>query len=319
LKAAVDQGADAVYVGLKDQTNARNFGGLNFDENALVAGIRYAKDRGVKVFLTLNTYPQAGETARWQRGVDKAIQLGADALIMADAGLLHYAKSTYPDMPLHLSVQAAVTNEEAIGLYQDHFGIERVVLPRVLSWPQVERLSQQTSAELELFGFGGLCVMMEGRCLLSSYVTGISPNSQGVCSPASAVRWQKTPKGLESRLNGILLDCYGDNEKAGYPTLCKGRFRVADHTYYAIEEPTSLNTLALLPEMHAAGVSAIKIEGRQRSPAYVSQAIGVWRSAIDAVKSAPQSYRILPEWTAQLNKLSEGTTHTLGAYNRPWK
>jgi len=71
-----------------------------------------------------------------------------------------------------------------------------------------------------LFGFGGLCVMVEGRCLLSSYCTGESPNSAGVCSPAKAVRWQETPAGLESRLNGVLLDRYRSNEKAGYPTLC---------------------------------------------------------------------------------------------------
>ena len=90
------------------------------------------------------------------------------------------------------------------------FGIRRAVLPRVLSLPQVEQLVQHTPVEIELFGFGGLCVMVEGRCVLSSYVTGESPNTAGVCSPAKAVRWQQTPQGLESRLNGVLLDRYGD-------------------------------------------------------------------------------------------------------------
>jgi len=178
---------------------------------------------------------------------------------------------------------------------------------------------QNTPVEIELFGFGGLCVMVEGRCALSSYATGESPNTCGVCSPAKAVRWQKTPKGLESRLNGVLLDRYGDGENAGYPTLCKGRFEVNDETYYAIEEPTSLNTLEMLPEMIEMGIAAIKIEGRQRSPAYVEQVTKVWRAAIDSAERAPQSYTVNPAWMAQLNKLAEGQQHTLGAYHRPWK
>lgn len=164
--------------------------------------------------------------------------------------------------------------------------------------------------------------MVEGRCLLSSYCTGESPNSAGVCSPAKAVQWKDTPTGLESRLKGVLLDRYGKDEKPGYPTLCsyptlcKGRFEVGGETYYAIEEPTSLNTLDLLPEMLKIGIAAIKIEGRQRSPAYVTQ---VWRAAIDAVKKNADAFRPTPAWQAELNKLSEGQSHTLGAYHRPWK
>ncbi|MDO9467884.1 MAG: U32 family peptidase, partial [Thiobacillus sp.] len=169
------------------------------------------------------------------------------------------------------------------------------------------------------FGFGGLCVMVEGRCLLSSYCTGESPNTAGVCSPPKAVQWTDTPTGLESRLNGVLLDRYGKGEKAGYPTLCKGRFEVGGETYYAIEEPTSLNTLDLLPEMLKIGIAAIKIEGRQRSPAYVAQVTKVWRAAIDSVKKDAAAFTPAPAWQAELNKLSEGQSHTLGAYHRPWK
>ena len=173
--------------------------------------------------------------------------------------------------------------------------------------------------EIELFGFGGLCVMVEGRCVLSSYATGESPNTAGVCSPAKAVRWQQTPKGLESRLNGVLLDRYSADENAGYPTLCKGRFEVEDETYYALEEPTSLNTLELIPDMLRMGIAAIKIEGRQRSPVYVEQVTRVWRAAIDAAKRDAANYAVTPAWMAQLSKLSEGQQHTLGAYFRPWK
>ena len=319
LKAAVDNGADCVYMGFRNSTNARAFAGLNFDNDTAKQGIRYAHDRGRKVLLALNTFPQTAQWHVWKQAVDDAAELGVDALILADLGLMRYASHTYPNLRLHLSVQGSATNYEAINFYYEHFGIQRAVLPRVLSLAQVENVVKNTPVEIELFGFGGLCVMVEGRCILSSYATGESPNTAGVCSPDKAVRWQQTTKGLESRLNGILLDRYGTDENAGYPTLCKGRFEVEDETYYALEEPTSLNTLELIPEMLRIGISAIKIEGRQRSPVYVEQVTRVWRAAIDAAKKDPTHYAVTPDWMGQLGKLSEGQQHTLGAYYRPWK
>ena len=319
LKAAVDNGADCVYIGFRDSTNARAFAGLNFDLPAAGEAVRYAHAHGKKVFLALNTYPQDANWQRWQDAVDNAAEAGVDAVILADAGLMRYASRTYPELRLHLSVQGSATNYEAINFYHEHFGVRRAVLPRVLSLPQVEQLVQHTPVEIELFGFGGLCVMVEGRCVLSSYITGESPNTAGVCSPAKAVRWQQTPQGLESRLNGVLLDRYAADENAGYPTLCKGRFDVSGETYYAIEEPVSLNTLELIPEMMRIGISAVKIEGRQRSPVYVEQVTRVWRSAIDSAQRNAGSYAVEPGWMNQLNKLAEGQHHTLGAYHRPWK
>ena len=105
LRSAVDNGADCVYLGLRDATNARNFAGLNFDEAAIAEGIRYAHDRGRKVFMALNTYPQAADSGPWQRAVDAAHGLGADAVILADPGLMQYAAERYPQLRLHLSVQ----------------------------------------------------------------------------------------------------------------------------------------------------------------------------------------------------------------------
>lgn len=195
--------------------------------------------------------------------------------------------------------------------------IQRAVLPRVLSIAQVEQVTEKTQVEIEVFGFGSLCVMVEGRCALSSYTTGESPNTHGVCSPARYVRWQETPEGLESRLNGVLIDRYDANENAGYPTLCKGRFDVAGENYYALEEPTSLNTLELLPQLMAMGVRAVKIEGRQRSPAYVAQVTRVWRRALDHVAANAARYSVHPAWSEELDKVSEGQQQTLGAYHRP--
>lgn len=319
LKTAVDNGADCVYLGFRDATNARNFAGLNFDAVAIAEGIRYAHDRGRRVFLALNTYPQADTWQEWRHAMDKAADSGVDAVIVADPGLMAYAASVHPHVRLHLSVQGSATNHEAINFYREQFGIQRAVLPRVLSISQVEQVTENTPVEVEVFGFGSLCVMVEGRCALSSYTTGESPNTHGVCSPARHVRWQETPDGLESRLNGVLIDRYAQGENAGYPTLCKGRFDVAGENYYALEEPTSLNTLELLPRLIAMGVKAVKIEGRQRSPAYVAQVTRVWRQAIDQAIANAARYTVHPAWSAELAKVAEGQQQTLGAYHRPWK
>jgi collagenase-like PrtC family protease len=320
LRSAVDNGANCVYLGLRDATNARNFAGLNFDEAAIATGIRYAHERGCKVFMAINTYPQAASPELWRSAIDKAVDLAVDAVIMADPGLMQYAAKTHPQLRLHLSVQGSATNYEAINFYREQFGVVRAVLPRVLSLVQVQQLIDKCSVEVEVFGFGSLCVMVEGRCALSSYVTGESPNTHGVCSPAKAVRWQETPKGLESRLSGVLIDRYAHGENAGYPTLCKGRFDVgSEHSYYAIEEPTSLNTLELLPQLFKMGVRAIKIEGRQRSPAYVAQVTRVWREAIDSCQANMHRYSPKRAWMASLDQVAEGQQHTLGAYHRPWK
>ena len=161
--------------------------------------------------------------------------------------------------------------------------------------------------------------MHEGRCWLSSYATGESPNTVGACSPAKYVQWDRSPGQMTTRLNGILIDSFGDGEPAGYPTLCKGRFEVDGETYYALEEPTSLNVLEILPKIASIGVAAIKVEGRQRSPAYVAQVTRALRAALDELARDAQHFHVKPEWQAELARVAEGSQVTLGAYNRPWR
>lgn len=325
LKTAIDCGADAVYIGFKDDTNARHFAGLNFSGKKLDKAVQYVHDHNKKIHVALNTFAHPNGFERWTNAVDQAVDIGVDALIIADIALLDYASNKYPEMELHLSVQASATNSAAVNFYASNFNVKRVVLPRVLSMHQVKQLSRNIPAdvELEVFAFGSLCIMSEGRCYLSSYLTGESPNTVGACSPAKYVRWQETSNGLESRLNDILIDRYGEGENAGYPTLCKGRFDInitgEDQRYHVLEEPTSLNTLSMLPELFAANVASVKIEGRQRSPAYVEQVTRTWRAAIDRYLATPEAYQVEPQWDATLANVSEGTQTTLGAYHRKWQ
>lgn len=325
LKTAIDYGADAVYIGFKDETNARHFAGLNFTGKKLDTAVNYVHDHHKKIHVALNTFAHPDRFPLWTQAVDKAADLGVDALIIADIALLEYAAQRYPHLELHLSVQASATNSAAIDFYHQQFNVKRVVLPRVLSIHQVKLLSQSIpqGVELEVFAFGSLCIMSEGRCYLSSYMTGESPNTIGACSPAKYVRWQEKADGLESRLNNILIDKYRPGENAGYPTLCKGRFIAElDHQttpYHVLEEPTSLNTLSLLPELFQANVASVKIEGRQRSPAYVEQVTKTWRAAIDRYLANPDAYQVQSSWNAALANVSEGTQTTLGAYHRQWQ
>ncbi len=319
LKAAIDNGADAVYIGFRNETNARHFPGLNFDSKQITQGLDYARSHGVKVYVAINTYPQPGNFAKWEAAVDQAAEYGVDALILADIGVMDYAAEKWPELRLHLSVQGSATSHEAVRFYAEQFGVRRAVVPRVLSVKQVAALVDNSPIPIEVFGFGSLCVMVEGRCYLSSYVTGQGPNTFGACSPASFVRWTETDSKLETRLNGVLIDRVNKDENAGYPTICKGRFIVNGKTGYAIEEPTSLNTLPILPDLLRIGVAAIKIEGRQRSPAYVAKVTRVLRAAIDSCLSDPDNFLPDHAWLSELTSLSEGVQTTLGAYQREWQ
>lgn len=321
LKAAINAGADAIYLGIKDNTNARSFAGLNFTPDTLKQAAAIVKRAGKKMYLTINTFPQTGQEQRWYDAINAAADYQADALIMADISLLDYASQRHPQLPLHLSVQASVTNAAALNFFQQEFGIRRAVLPRVLSLKQIRDLAKDTSVELEVFAFGSLCIMAEGRCQLSSYVTGESPNRGGSCSPAKHVRWQEVNGERLTHLNDVLVDKTGVEENIGYPVICKGRYLAdgAEQPEFILESPTSLSTLELLPELARSGVGSLKIEGRQRSPAYVSQVTKVWRQAIDTYLHAPEQYQSRAIWQQVLTKVSEGQTTTSGAYQRSWQ
>lgn len=313
FKAAVAAGADAVYCGFADETNARNFPGLNFSTTEMAAAITLAHAAGTRVFVAINTYPQAGRESIWCDAVDRAAALGADAVILADIGLLAYAAERHPDLRRHLSVQAAASSVEAIGFFAREFGVRRVVLPRVLTVEEIEALNRAVTVETEVFVFGGLCVMAEGRCSLSSYATAQSPNMNGVCSPACAVRYERDDGAMVTRLGAFAIDSFPAGRPAGYPTLCKGRFRVRGESLYLFEEPTSLGALPILPRLAAAGVSAVKIEGRQRGKAYIAEVVGKFRAAIDGMDRGEMASE------GGLGHLAEGGRQTTGAYHRRWR
>ncbi|WP_333683023.1 ubiquinone anaerobic biosynthesis protein UbiU [Pontibaca methylaminivorans] len=317
LRTAVDAGADAVYCGFQNATNARNFPGLNFTPAELEKSLAYAHERGAKVLLALNTFPPAGKFDLWREAADLGARLGVDAFIVADIGVADHVARSHPDTRLHLSVQAAASSPEAIRYYCREFGVKRVVLPRILTVPEIRDVAAEIPCEIETFIFGNHGLMVEGRCSLTNYVTGLSTNMDGVCSPAADVHYDRGADGtMTTRLGDVTIDRFGCDETAGYPTICKGRYHAPhrEDGYYAFEEPISLNLGRLLPGLIGAGVHAFKIEGRQRSRAYVRKVVGAFRAAVDQVLAGQEPA------LADLVALTEGQKQTEGAFKtKKWR
>jgi putative protease len=192
-----------------------------------------------------------------------------------------------------------------------------VVLPRMLTVAEIADLHRQIPCEIEAFIFGNIGMMAEGRCSLTNYVTGISTNMDGVCSPAADVHYDTdADNNLTTRLGTVTIDRFCGGENAGYPTICKGRYLcdVKSGGYYAFEEPVSLNLSALLPDLMRAGVTALKIEGRQRSRAYVKSVVSAFRKAVDDLMAGRDAS------VTTLVAITEGRRETEGTFrSKKWR
>ena len=220
--------------------------------------------------------------------------------------------------PSRLSVAASTASSvEAISFFQEEFGVRRAILPRMLTLREIESINRLTHCELEVFVFGNIGMMSEGRCSLSNYATGVSTNMDGVCSPPDMVRFDRDAN-LDTTVSlaSFPLDCYAANEITGYPTICKGRYRcrIREQPYYAFEEPLSLNLSMLIPDLMRAGVTAFKIEGRQRGRAYVRTVVSAFRAVVDDIAAGRE-----PK-LARLSSLTEGNRESEGALrSKAWR
>ena len=318
LKAAVDNGADAVYMGYSGDTNLRNFPALNFTEDEVSKAIQYAHSKGSKVYITVNAYPQEKELPLAYNVVDRAYDSGADAVIASDIAVLSYVKDKYPEKRLHLSVQASASNAQAIEFCRKHFGIKRVVLPRVLTVDEIAALKSQTGVELEIFAMGLLCINSEGQCFLSSYLTSESINTYGACSHPKFINFEEDEdEGVMKILSGsVLLNKCSSMEEMAYPTPCKGRYynSATGQLNYSIQDPESLNVLEILPEIIRTGIDSIKIEGRQRSRIYVEKVVRAFREVVDKYYDEGYSRTDSSDGRQDLQSLFEGLAPSVGCY-----
>jgi putative protease len=293
----------------------RNLPGLNFSVEEATRAVDYAHRHGIEVYVAVNTYPMDHQLEECFRAVDDADAVGADGVIVADLAILEHARNKHQRLEIHLSCIAGAADAAAIRFYHEEFGVSCVVLPRVLSLEQIAALRQRTDVLLEVMVFGALCANYEGRCCLSSFITGIGAHSVGACAPAEFTQFEEAHDGRTTlTLNGIVINSFSAAEERTYPTPCKGKYysSAAGRCVHAFQDPCCLNALPVLPKLAAAGVDIVKIEGRQRSLAYTQMVTNIWREAIDALSQQgeldPLKCKSMPP-----ESVMEGMAGTLGA------
>lgn len=287
LKFAVMYGADAVYLAGKS-FGLRAFAG-NFSMDELAEGVVFAHEHGVKVHVTVNIFPHNEDLEGLAEYLQALEQLQVDAIIVADLGIMRIAREAAPKLPIHVSTQANTTNWSTVEFYRE-MGVERVVLARELTLPEIRTIKEKVDIELETFVHGAMCISYSGRCLLSNYMTERDSN-KGQC--AQACRW-----------NYHLVEEKRPNEF--YPIQEDER-----GTY--VFNSQDLCLLGHLPELIQTGINSMKIEGRMKSAFYVASIIRAYRNMIDANFEGAAISSDLEFWMKELQKVSH-RPYTTGFY-----
>ncbi len=278
LTIAVRYGADAVYLG-GEQFGLRAMAG-NFSHEALAAAVAYCHAHGVRVYLTVNSYPPDRQLRDLERYLRQVAGLPFDAYIVADPGVLRLVRRISPERALHLSTQANTINREAALFWQEQ-GVGRINLAREMTLDDIRATVQAVTVPCEVFIHGALCIAYSGRCLLSSALTGRSAN-QGACTQPCRWRYrleEETRPGLHLPIEEDATGTFIFNSK----DLC---------------------LLEQLPPLLEAGVGALKIEGRMKGIHYLAGVLRVYRTALDTYGKDPAGYRADPAWLEELTTLS---------------
>jgi len=278
LRIAVHYGADALYLG------GKNYGLRNLAENftpaEMAEGVEYAHRRGVKVYLTVNSYPDNSDIVPLYRYLEELAQTPFDAYIAADPGVIAMISEVSPGRPVHLSTQANTTNWKS-ALFWKQQGIARINLAREMPLEGIREVKERVDVELEAFVHGAMCISYSGRCLLSSVMSGRHAN-RGEC--AHPCRWSYAL--VEETRPGQYFPVIEEE---------KGTF---------IFNSKDLCLLPYLPQLVESGVDALKIEGRMKGINYVASVVRVYREALDRYFDDPETYRCTDEWLAELCKIS---------------
>ena len=279
LKVAIRYGADAVYLGGKS-FGLRNLAG-NFTLDELAEGVRYAHERGVKVYLTLNAFPDNNDLELLEGYLREIEDIPIDAYIAADPGVIQMIRELAPGREIHLSTQANTTNWRSARFWESQ-GVKRVNLAREMSLEDIAQTALNCpELELEAFVHGAMCISYSGRCLLSSAMTGRDAN-KGECT--QPCRWNYSI--VEETRPGEYFPIQEDEG---------GTFIFNSKDLCLIEQ---------LPELVRAGVSSLKIEGRMKGIYYAASVIRIYRAALDSYCADPDGYLVKPEWLQELAKVS---------------
>lgn len=289
LKTAINYGADAVYIG--GEAFSLRVAAENFSKEDMLEGVKYAHERGKKVYLTANILPHNSDIEQFEEFVREIRPMGFDAVLIADLGLFDMMRELAPEIPIHVSTQANNINYRSAIMWHK-MGAKRVVLAREMSFSEIEEFQKKIpdTLELEAFVHGAMCISYSGRCLLSNYMTGRDSN-MGAC--AHPCRWNY--KLVEETRPNEYMDVF-ENERGTF-----------------IFNSKDLCTIEHIPELVKSGISSLKIEGRVKTSYYVATVVGAYRREIDRYFEDPEGYRFNPAEYEELCKVSH-RPYTTGFY-----
>ncbi|WP_372862836.1 tRNA 5-hydroxyuridine modification protein YegQ [Spongiibacter sp.] len=285
MRYAFAYGADAVYAG-QPRYSLRVRNNEFKDLDTLASGISEAHAQGKQFYLASNISPHNDKIRSYLRDLEPVVEMGPDALIMADPGLMMLVRERWPELPIHLSVQANAVNWASVKFWYQN-GIRRVILSRELSLDEIEEIRQRVpEMELEVFVHGALCIAYSGRCLLSGYMNHRDPN-QGACT--NACRWQYQAHEAKEDDKGDLIAVQNyEPQPQAEPVLLQqaqrpGEYMPAyedEHGTY-IMNSKDLRAVQHVQRLQQMGIHSLKIEGRTKSHYYVARTAQVYRRAID--------------------------------------
>ena len=293
LKMAINYGADAVYLG------GESFGlrkaSKNFPLEKIKEGIEYAHSRGKKVYVTLNIVPHDKDMVGLEDYVRDLSNIGVDAVIVADPGMFTIIKKTAPDMEIHISTQASVTNYETI-MFWYNLGVRRIVLARELSMEEIKNITSRLPDDLDIEAFvhGAMCMSYSGRCLLSNYMTGRDAN-MGDCAQPCRYKYSV----VEEKRPGEYFPIEEDEE---------GTFIFNSKDLCMIED---------IDDLIESGIYSFKIEGRVKSSYYVASVVRSYRMAIDEYYKDPENFKYNDKWLEEIKKVSHRDFTKGFYYDRP--
>lgn len=295
LKTAIHFGADAIYGALK------NFGlramANNFTFEELECAIDFVHSRGKKFYLTLNSMPKDSSFDSLLDMAQIAHDIGIDAAIVSDIGVMSFLSEKIPDLELHISTQANTLNSYACNFYHKAFNAKRIILARELSLKQIAEIRANIDKDIQLESFvhGAMCMAYSGRCLLSNALTGRDGN-QGACTQSCRWKYQL----IEAKRPGEALPIYEDEN--GTYLLSSYDLCMLDH----------------IPDLINSGLDSLKIEGRMKNEYYVATIVSAYRKAIDAYyNSEKEYYSVLPQLMNELEKVGHRASNTGFYYGKP--
>lgn len=278
LEMAIHYGADAVYLAGKDYS-LRNFSG-NFTLKEMAEAIAFSHANGIKAYVACNIYSRNQEQEGLAAFLKELETVGPDGLIVADPAIFMLARKIIPQIPLHISTQANVTNYNA-AIFWEKLGAKRLVAARELSLSEIKEICQSSSLEIEAFVHGAMCISYSGRCLLSNAMAQRDSNRGQCCHPC------RFKYHLMEELRPGQYYPISEDRRGSY-----------------IFNSRDLCMLNHIPRMAESGITALKIEGRMKSIHYVGTTVKIYREALDHFDNDPDHFIVLPEWIEELGKVS---------------